>query len=374
MKRIAKSLDSLKDSRIMFEKQPPAFGYVLIFIVSIFFTCVIVWSMKTPKMYMIQAQGTVTNTESNYVMCSYTGEIENCNMQEGTLVNDGDTLFTVKSTDYNLQQKQLTESRKIYKKQIEKYKLLVQAIKGDTNYFDASNPDDELYYNTFEKYKAQVSRNTLDTSTYQSYGYSEEQIEAELVKNQGKISEIYYSAIENAENSIKEAKLQIASIDSQLSAIKRGQKAYEVKATSSGVLHLLENYKDGMVVQTTTTVATITPENSKRVIEAYVSTADMARMNEGDEVQIVIDGLSQAVYGTVSGTVRQIDSNVTAKEDENGVNQVFKILVDMNTDYVISQSGDKVDIVNGMTATARICYDKVTYFNYVLEKLGFKAK
>ena len=37
MKRIAKSLDSLKDSRIMFEKQPPAFGYVLIFIVSIFF-------------------------------------------------------------------------------------------------------------------------------------------------------------------------------------------------------------------------------------------------------------------------------------------------------------------------------------------------
>ena len=198
MKRIAKSLDSLKDSRIMFEKQPPAFGYVLIFIVSIFFTCVIVWSMKTPKMYMIQAQGTVTNTESNYVMCSYTGEIENCNMQEGTLVNDGDTLFTVKSTDYNLQQKQLTESRKIYKKQIEKYKLLVQAIKGDTNYFDASNPDDELYYNTFEKYKAQVSQNTLDTSTYQSYGYSEEQIEAELVKNQGKISEIYYSVTQTS--------------------------------------------------------------------------------------------------------------------------------------------------------------------------------
>ncbi len=374
MKRIAKSLDSLKDSRIMFEKQPPAFGYILILIVSIFFACAVIWSMKTPKMYMIQAQGTVTNTESNYVMCSYTGEIENCNMQEGALVNEGDTLFTVKSTDYNLQQKQLIESRKIYKKQIEKYKLLVQGIKDDTNYFDASNPDDELYYNTFEKYKAQVAQNAVDTSTYKAYGYSDEQIESEMIKNQGKISEIYYSTIENAENAIKEAKLQIASIDSQLSAVKSGQEAYEVKATSSGVLHLLENYKDGMVVQTTTTVATITPENSNRVIEAYVSTADMARMKEGDEVQIVIDGLSQAVYGTVSGVVSRIDSNVTARESENGVSQVFKILIDMNTDYVISQTGDKVDIVNGMTATARISYDKVTYFNYVLEKLGFKAK
>ena len=188
MKRIAKSLDSLKDSRIMFEKQPPAFGYILILIVSIFFACAVIWSMKTPKMYMIQAQGTVTNTESNYVMCSYTGEIENCNMQEGALVNEGDTLFTVKSTDYNLQQKQLIESRKIYKKQIEKYKLLVQGIKDDTNYFDASNPDDELYYNTFEKYKAQVEQNVVDTGTYKAYGYLDAQLKRLLRRLERRLS------------------------------------------------------------------------------------------------------------------------------------------------------------------------------------------
>lgn len=41
---------------------------------------------------------------------------------------------------------------------------------------------------------------------------------------------------------------------------------------------------------------------------------------------------------------------------------------------MVSQSGDKVNITNGMTAVARIQYDKVTYFNYILEKLGFKAK
>ncbi len=41
---------------------------------------------------------------------------------------------------------------------------------------------------------------------------------------------------------------------------------------------------------------------------------------------------------------------------------------------MINQSGDKVDITNGMTVVARIQYDKITYFNYVLEKLGFKAR
>lgn len=54
--------------------------------------------------------------------------------------------------------------------------------------------------------------------------------------------------------------------------------------------------------------------------------------------------------------------------------QVFKVLIAMDSDYLVSKSGDKVNVSNGMTAVARIQYDKVTYFNYGLEKLGFKAR
>ena len=153
-----------------------------------------------------------------------------------------------------------------------------------------------------------------------------------------------------------------------------GQDSYEVKATASGVLHMLGNYKSGMVVQTTTTVATITPENSQRYLEAYVSTSDMARMHEGDRVQVVMDGLSQNVYGTISGSVSRIDSNVTTQEGQDGAtSRAFKVMIVLDQDYVLSREGDKVDVTNGMTAAARIQYDKVTYFNYVLEKLGIKT-
>lgn len=375
MKRKIKELNSLKDSRILFEKQPPAFGFFLIFIVTIFLCLTIIWSIYTPKIYTIQAQGVVTSEDANYVMCTYIGEIDNCYMEEGSLVEKGDVLFTVKSTDYDLQEEQLLESKKAYKKQLSKNRLLVKSIKDDTNYFDESNPEDSLYYSTFEAYKSKVAQSDIDTSTYEVYGYTEEQIEAEIIKNQGKIDEIYYSAIQSAENAMEQAKQQIASINAQLAAVSSGQAAYDVKATTSGVLHLLGSYKKGMVVQTTTAVATITPENSNRVIEAYVSTADMARMQEGDNVQIAIDGLMQSVYGTISGTVKQIDSNVTTQQGENGNSvQVFKVLIKMDSDYMVSQTGDKVSVTNGMTAVARIQYDKVTYFNYVLEKLGFKAK
>ena len=375
MTKQIKSLDSLKDSRIMYDKNPPTFGYLFILLIGIFLGFALVWSIYTPKVYTIQSQGVVTNEDANYVMCSYTGEIDTCYMKEGALVEQGDLLFTVKSTDYDLQEEQLLKNKQTYKKQVSQNKILVKSIKDDVNYFDESNPDDSLYYNTFEAYKAKIAQNTLDVSTYKAYGYTQKQIENELEKNQGQISEVYYTAIQSAENSIREAKAQIATINSQLSAIKHGQNTYQVKATASGVLHLLGNYKQGVVVQATTTVATITPENSSRVIESYVSTSDMARMQEGDMVQIVVDGLSQSVYGTISGKVKHIDSNVTSQENSDGsMSQVFRVMVDMDSDYLVSQSGDKIDIMNGMTATARIQYDKVTYFNYVLEKLGFKAK
>ena len=107
----------------------------------------------------------------------------------------------------------------------------------------------------------------MDTSVYDKYDYSDEQIEAELEKNEGKISQIYYDAIASAENTISEAKQQIEAIDAQISAIGSGQSEYTVKANATGRIHLLADYKDGMVVQTTQTVASITPANTSSVLE-----------------------------------------------------------------------------------------------------------
>lgn len=375
MNKKIKSIEELRDSRLLFDKNPPAFGYVFIIVVAVFLAVAIIWSIRTPKIYTIQAQGTVSNEDANYVMCSYTGEISDCNLKEGMIVEKGDVLFKVKSTDYDVQEEQLLLNKKSYEKKIEKYKLLVKAIKDDTNYFEQDNAEDELYYSAFESYKSQVEQNTIDTSAYAAYGYNDEQIEAEIEKNQGKISQVYYDAIKSAEASSAEATQQIEAIDAQLSAINSGKDEYTVTATASGVIHLLNNYKNGMVVQTTQSVATISPKNSESILEAYVSTADMARMKEKDTVQLVFDGLAQNVYGTITGTVKQIDSNVTVQSNNDGsTTQVFKVLISMDNNYLVSKSGDKVNVINGMTAVARISYDKVTYFNYVLEKLGIRIR
>lgn len=375
MKKRVKTLNELKDSRLLFDKNPPMFGYFFILIITIFCVVAVILSLYVSKVYTIKASGLVTNENANYVMCAFTGEITGCNFKEGDLVEKGDVLFSVKSTDMNVQVKQLELSKSVYEKKIEKNELLVKSIKDDVNYFDESNPDDVLYYSMFENYKAQLKQNAIDASTYSAYGYTTEQIEGELEKNQGKLSQIYYETICNAENAISDANLQIESIDAQIGALTSGKSEYEVKANATGILHMMSECKEGMVVQTTQTIATITPENEKNIIESYISTADMARIHVGDKVQIVVDGLSQNVYGTLRGTVKSIDSNVTTRQLGDGSTaEVFKIIVSMDNDYLISQSGEKIDIVNGMTVVSRISYDKVSYFNYVLDKLGLKVR
>lgn len=375
MKKQIKTLEQLRDSRLLFEKELPAFGYMLLAIVTVALVGIVVWSTQAQKPYIIISQGTITNTGSGYVMPAYTGEIEKCYMEEGKVVQQGDILFTIKSTDFNLQEEQLLASKETYEKQIIQMERLVKSIKDNTNYFDASDAEDELYYSTFEAYKSQITQNKFDGSTYQMYGYSDEQIESEMQKNQGKISEIYYSAIRSAENSIEEARLQVAAIEAQLAAIGTGQEEYSVKAANTGVLHMLADYKEGMVVQTGAAVATITPENTEVVVESYVSTADMARMEEGNAVQLAVDGLIQSVYGNINGTVVSIDSNVTTLEGQNGQSTpMFKIKINPDVDYVVSKSGRKVNLANGMTVETRITYDEVTYFDYCLEQLGLLVR
>lgn len=371
----AKSLDELKDSQIMFDKDLPPFGYMIMSIFAVLIVGVLIWSMYANKAYMIRAQGTVTSSESNYVMSSYTGEIKESYMEEGKLVSEGDVLFVVKSIDFDLQQEQLQSSKERYEKQEKQYDKLIQSIKDDQNYFDAGNPDDSLYYNTYETYKSQVAQSDVDTSMYKAYGYSDEQIQNELVKGQEKKSEQYHAAIQSAENAKKEIENQLSSVDSQMSALGNGKTEYEIKATSTGVLHLLSDYKKGMVVQTAAPVATISPEQADTIIEAYVSTADMARMHVEDPVQIEVNGLSQSIYGNIEGTVERIDSNVTTLEGgESGSSQVFKVRILPDMNYLISKDGDKVNLANGMTVEARIIYDKLTYFDYMLEKLGVKYR
>ncbi len=371
MSRYIKTMDQLKDSRLLYDKNPPQFGYMLILSVVFLLVVVTIWSFKTPKTYMIHASGIVESENKNYVMSPYTGKISEIYMEEGSLVEKGEVLFSVESSELNLQVSQLEEQKVTYETRISQFEKLVQSIKDDTNYFDITKSEDTLYYSQYESYKSQVEQNQVDVSTYKSYGYTDEQIENQIKTNQAKVTEIYYSAISSAEASIAEAKTQLDTINSQLSALEQGKGEYNIVASESGIIHMLSDYDKGMVVQAASPIASIASKQDTYVIIAYVQPSDMARTKIGDSVDIEVSGLTQSVYGTIGGKVVGIDSDITTTESNNSeTSSYFKVYIEPNSDYLISKDGNRVSISNGMAVVARIQYDEVTYFDYVMEALG----
>ena len=360
------NLDDLQDRRIMMDRDVPPYGYAFVILVGLFMIFLLVWSTRTNRIYVSQNSGTVQASNKTYIMSSYSGTLTELYISEGSYVNEGDLVAHIKSTDLDMQQDNLESQLKIYQTQVDQYNKLLQCIQDDTNYFSETSAEDQPYYYQYETYKSQVEQKTFDASAYQAAGYSDAQIKTLMEQNQSEIQALYYSTMQSISQSITSAQSNVDNVQAQIDALNTGANDYYLYAPTSGVIHMDTPYKEGMVLSAGSAMATIASENDDLEIVAMVSVNDRPLLHVGDPCKIAITGLSEYSYGTLTGTVTSIDSDVTSSSSTS----YYKMTIKPDATYVVSRSGDKVDLANGMSVTARVEYDQVTYFEYAMEALG----
>ena len=351
---------------VFMETKLPAFGYALILLVAFLMVFLVIWSTQNKRTYVSQSTGSVQAANKTYIMSSYSGSITELNISEGSYVTEGDLIAHIKSTDLDIQQDSYQKQLDIYKKQKSQYEKLLKSIQDDKNYFSETDIDDQPYYYQYESYKSQVSQKAFDASPYQAAGYTDEQIKTLMEQNQSEVESLYYSTLQSISANLTSVQANIDNIEAQLDALNTGANDYYIYAPTSGVIHMDTPYKVGMVLSAGSALATVASENSDLEIVAAVTVNDRPLINVGDPCKIAITGLSEYSYGTLTGTVTSIDSDVTSST--NG--SYYKMTIKPDNTYVVSTSGDKVDLSNGMSVTARVEYDELTYFDYVMEALG----
>jgi hypothetical protein len=125
-------------------------------------------------------------------------------------------------------------------------------------------------------------------------------------------------------------------------------------------------YKEGMVLGAGYALCSIASANDELEIVTYVSLNDRPLLHVGDPCTIAVTGLVQSVYGTLTGTVTSIDSDITS----SGSSTAYKLTIVPDSTYLVSKSGNQVSLANGMSVETRIQYDEITYFEYIMEALG----
>lgn len=360
------NLDDLQDRRIMMDRDVPPYGYAFVILVGLFMIFLLVWSTRTNRIYVSQNSGTVQASNKTYIMSSYSGTLTELYISEGSYVNEGDLVAHIKSTDLDMQQDNLESQLKIYQTQVDQYNKLLQCIQDDTNYFSETSVEDQPYYYQYETYKSQVEQKTFDASAYQAAGYTDAQIKTMMEQNQSEIQALYYSTMQSISQSITSAQSNVDNVQAQIDALNTGANDYYLYAPTSGVIHMDSPYKEGMVLSAGSPLATVASENDDLEIVAMVTVNDRPLLHVGDPCKIAITGLSEYSYGNLTGTVTSIDSDVTSSTSGS----YYKMTIKPNSTYVVSNGGDKVDLANGMSVTARVEYDELTYFDYVMEALG----
>ncbi|WP_343247546.1 HlyD family efflux transporter periplasmic adaptor subunit [Diplocloster hominis] len=140
------------------------------------------------------------------------------------------------------------------------------------------------------------------------------------------------------------------------------------RALESGIIHLNKEYQAGTQILKGEELGSINNERDSYVIVSRIGAKDRPRVQKGDEVQIVVKGLSQSTYGCLNGTVESIDSDVTI--DDQTDSAFFKIRIIPDHSYLLSKAGEKVNLMNGMLAETRIKYAQMSYLDYLKGQLG----
>ncbi|HHK5536318.1 HlyD family efflux transporter periplasmic adaptor subunit [Bacillus cereus] len=369
------NLNEITDSRILYDKKPPRFMLYIVLIVIVMLIAVITWSMYSTKTHVVKGQGIVTTQNKQFIMSPVSGAVEEIHVEEGKNVKKGDLLLSLKPVQSNLQIEQLNSQLNHLNERIE---LLVRAQKNisrGTNDFDKKKSSENEFYNKLNSLQVKMKEFEVKKVTEDSLkeqNYNEEQIQDYKNKASNKIEQAKYEVILEFTNEKKQLEIEVNKLESQKNALAKSLEEYKIPATEDGKFHLSSKITMGMVLQAGAVIGSMSQRDEDLIIELNLPSAERAKVQIKDDVEMVVAGLNQSEYGIIEGRVISIAEDVTIDEKKESNNIYFKVQIKPKTQFLKNDNNNKVNLTLGMLTEVRIKYGKTTYLKYALEQIGIK--
>ncbi len=308
--------------------------------------------------------------------------------------------------------------------QVTKLSQLQKCIKDNNNYFN----DSSSYNNQYEDYSASLKQyqgkiddannqyNTLKQEQNSNSAITQSQVDSakiavdsaneDLQKYKAEFTENISSTLEQDQNKVKELQStpalsqesgsEYTSIDEykndnltqiNSSIVTDQSKINEdngninstnisidkctVKASTDGVINLLNVINVGDVLQAGTQLAAILPNgNSKYKIDIYVSNKDSGNIKKGQAIRCNFDALPYSEYGSVDTTISSL--SVDAKVDSNSKTSYYSAEAEIANKPLYDKKGDAAYVKAGMTSEIDIITKREKMLYWLLEQINLK--
>lgn len=178
--------DELKDSRLFFDKTPPAYMTFLGFFLMSLIIAGILSLNFIPKNYIVRAQGTIEANDKAFITPLVNGHIIEINQPEGASVKKGEKLLTLSVGTEGVQESEIDKQISDLKQKQVIFDKYEKSLNEKKNYMVSQDKEQE-YYGKVEYYLAQVKDEGTQNQT-KSENITEK--EAELGVLQGELNKI----------------------------------------------------------------------------------------------------------------------------------------------------------------------------------------
>ena len=364
MTKQLKYLDDLKDSSIMYDKNPPKFMTAIVIVILISLIGAVIVADSSKKSEVIHSVGVIQSEDKVYIMSPAGGEIDDIYVTEGQYVEVGTDMITIGSSSLMAQLEMYTNVVNYnwsilggyveMQKKVENYDIEknINADYKNQNPFNANST--RFMYLIYEGFLEEMSNIAGDSS------HTLQEKRRILVDNTLMECE---RVIREYEPTYKQALFQKEYIEALL-------RDSTIKTKTSGIVHFETILNIGMVVSIGAPLFSIssTIDGGMSIVKFQIPVAYRPHLSENLVVNMDVVGYPSATYGKLKGVITNIssDSNI----DSNG-NIWFTVEV-MIEKTILNEKKESIKVTNGMMVAASIVYEESTWLDWILRGLGIR--
>jgi adhesin transport system membrane fusion protein len=197
----------------------------------------------------------------------------------------------------------------------------------------------------------------------------ESEMKGQLAEAQSKINSITSSFRSQADEDLAKSKGDLAVLEENMKSAKDRVQRTDLKAPVHGIINKLNVTTIGAVVQPGASLIEIVPLDDSLLVEGRIRPQDIAFIRPNQDAVVKISAYDSSVYGSLKGKVERIsaDTIVDEKAEKAGhPNTFYRVMVRTNKNY-LGTADKTLPIIPGMVATVEILTGEKSVMDYLIK-------
>lgn len=323
---------------------------------------------------IVRTQGNVSSVKN-----VLSGKILELNYKPGQKVEEGDVLYTIDPSDYDIQKENLVMNKEYLELCMKGNESLIKS------YYDGKNrvsKADSIPYAKFESYLAEVKKLSIQEGIAQQE-YNKELKMPELARVRYNIEmkrkeyNLARSTLEAYKKSFiadlyaekKDLEMQYEALRQNLTQLENKFVYLSMRAPVTGYIQEVSSLNAGDYVGENTDILNIIPNDSKNFrVEIQVASKDIGKITSGMKVKYRLSAFPYFEYRGAEGVITSVDPDIHSDGKEA---LYYSVYGDIDRVEFSNRHGDSFPIRAGIETNARIVIGNTTILYYILKKMDF---